>query len=309
MTIVPQRLSSRWRPDYPGAEAVRQSMMRHIHKEPEKLPPGVLEQDLEAHILARLKINRERVIPWLDSIRPLTGSRILEIGCGTGASTLALAEQGAKITAIDVDLPSIRVAYDRCSAYGVEAEFLVANGGELDRLFFPHPFDWIIVYATLEHMTYEERIGCLKTAWQMLSPGSFLCIIDTPNRLWYFDDHTSLLPFFHWLPDDLAFDYSRFSTRANFKELYREHTPEWKAHFLSRGRGVSFHEFELAITPRQELRVAGCMSLYHRELDPAENSQWANSPGALYGQLLQHFCPDVHQAFLQPYLDFVLVRA
>jgi hypothetical protein len=53
--------------------------------------------------------------------------------------------------------------------------------------------------------------------------------------------------FFHWLPDELAFRYARFSQRTNFRECYNESTDERLLHFRRRGRGVSFHEFHVAL--------------------------------------------------------------
>jgi hypothetical protein len=68
--------------------------------------------------------------------------------------------------------------------------------------------------------------------------------------------HTSWLPFFQWLPDDLAFKYSRFSPRFNFGGMYGEETAERMLHFLRRGRGVSFHEFSLTMKPAETLGSA-----------------------------------------------------
>src|SRR5947207_646218 len=83
-------------------------------------------------------------------------------------------------------------------------------------------------YASLEHLTLEERLQAMKRTWQMLSPGGLWCAIEIPNRLWYYDSHTSQLPFFMWLPDELAFAYSRFSPRESYRNLYRDCTEESK---------------------------------------------------------------------------------
>ena len=48
--------------------------------------------DLRAHVRERLESDRRLVVPWLDDAKPLHGQQILEIGCGTGSSTIALAE-------------------------------------------------------------------------------------------------------------------------------------------------------------------------------------------------------------------------
>src|SRR6202011_2171032 len=142
---------------------------------------------LANHLHRRLMDDRERMVPWLESFHPLTGARVLEIGCGTGASTLALAERGAKVTAIDIRADSLRVAEDRCKAYGYTASFVNANAAEVKKHFSSEKFDLIIFFAVLEHMTHEERRAGMRDAWNMLDPGAHLVVIETPNRLWYFD--------------------------------------------------------------------------------------------------------------------------
>src|SRR5215471_105968 len=224
---------------------VRESLLRNYFKDPGYLRSEAGQNDLANHLDRRLKSNREQVIPWLESFVGLDGARILEIGCGTGASTLALAERGAEITAIDIREDSIQVAEDRCRAYGQHASFLAMNGADIRRDFANRRFEIILFYAVLEHMTHEERRAAMRDSWEMLEPGAFWIVVETPNRLWYFDSHTALLPFYHWLPDQVAFEYAPFSERPNFREIYLERTPEIELHYMRRGRGISFHEFDL----------------------------------------------------------------
>jgi len=210
------------------------------------------------------------------------------------------------VTAVDILASSIRAAEDRLLAYGHRAAFLVANAAEVKRHFRPRQFDVIVFYATLEHMTHEERRAAMRDTWQMLGAGSYWVVIETPNRLWYFDSHTALLPFYHWLPDRVAFEYARFSERDYFREIYLEHTPERELHFLRRGRGVSFHEFELFIAPRRQLDVVSCLHTHVRQRHPEEQRQWIESGDAAYVDLLRRACPDLHEAFLQPALDLAI---
>ena len=100
MMRIPEHLARRWRGDETALPQVRASLLHHYYDADTSVE--VRERDIHAHLLGRLTINRERVVPWLDSLQSLKGSRILEIGCGTGASTVALLEQGARVTAIDV---------------------------------------------------------------------------------------------------------------------------------------------------------------------------------------------------------------
>ena len=47
------------------------------------------QKDLHDLATGRLAGFRETVVPWLDSVCSLSGLRVLEVGCGTGASTVA----------------------------------------------------------------------------------------------------------------------------------------------------------------------------------------------------------------------------
>jgi S-adenosylmethionine-dependent methyltransferase len=266
------------------------------------------KDDLQDHLFNRLETNRNMIVPWLDEVRPLQGTSILEIGCGTGASTVALAEQGAQVSAVDVDANSLVVASDRCRSYGLDVSFAHANATEVHERFAGRHFDYIIFYAVLEHMTVEERLAAMRTTWEMLSAGGLWCVIETPNRLWYYDAHTSFLPFHMWLPDELAFAYSRFSPRPNYRELYREYTDEAKLNFLRRGRGVSFHEFELAIKPLGQLKIKSSLHERNKATWLLRLVKSRLSTGQRYISLLRKIAPDLHDGFLQSFLYLVIEK-
>jgi S-adenosylmethionine-dependent methyltransferase len=153
-------------------------------------------------------------------------------------------------------------------------------------------------------MTINERLKSLKNAWEMLNTGGLLTIVETPNRLWYLDIHTSRLPFFHWLPDELAFKYSCFSPKENFRELYKEYNTTSKNHFLRRGRGFSFHEIDIAIKPAQDLKVISSLStfegiryeLYQSRLDKA------------YKSILRKIYSNIHSGFFDKTLYLIIEK-
>ena len=268
------------------------------------------QRDLDDHTRRRLHTFRTQVVPWLSSARPLDGARILEIGCGTGASTVALAEQGANVTALDIDEESLAVARDRCRLHGVAAEIRRANGAAIDELPAIGQFDFVIFFACLEHMTYEERLTAMRATWSGLKPGALWCSIETPNRLWFFDEHTSFLPFYNWLPDELAFDYSRYSPREPFRRSYREHSAESLVSFLRHGRGVSYHEFELTMKDAARLDVVSSLPLWLRR------DGWLGWRALKrlrkrkhrYERLIASFRPDLHRGFFTPWLDLIIRR-
>jgi S-adenosylmethionine-dependent methyltransferase len=303
---IPAHLARNHRPiDDDRLRLVDASINRHFHtgKWTEGTgPQEMLERDLTAHLHGRLDNDRKRVVPWLDSTGRLRGRRILEIGCGTGSSTVALAEQGAAVTGIDIDEGALAVARDRCAAYRVEADFRPLNAQALSGVFDAGTFDFIIFFACLEHMTIAERLTSLRDAWGMLPAGGRLAIVETPNRLWYYDSHTAILPFFHWLPDELAFRYSAFSPREGFRELYREYDAEAEAHFRRRGRGMSFHELDLAIQSVRELQVISSLSTYEGIRYRLRQSRLERQ----YKSLLRRIYPGIHEGFLDDTLYLVL---
>jgi S-adenosylmethionine-dependent methyltransferase len=275
----------------------------HAHW-PASVSQEVHDNDLKEHVHERLDKDRRIFIPWLDNIKSLNNKNILEVGCGTGSSSVALAEQGARVTGIDVAKGGLAVARDRVMLYGLSVKLKEMNATEILGAFGPNSFDVVVFFASLEHMTISERLTALESAWEVLSVGGLLVIIETPNRLWYFDGHTSRLPFFHWLPDELAFHYSRFSARENFCEVYRELTDSSELRFLRQGRGVSFHELEVAIRPLQELQIASSLSFFHGLRHKLTRSRSQRR----YKSLLASMHPNIHDAFFDEYLNVALEK-
>jgi 2-polyprenyl-3-methyl-5-hydroxy-6-metoxy-1,4-benzoquinol methylase len=262
------------------------------------------QNDLNAHLFKRLESDRRMVIPWLDNATTLQNKRILEIGCGTGSSTIALSEQGAKVTGIDIDEGALLVAKERVKVYGVDAELSVLSSQNISSTFYATKFDIIIFFACLEHMTIVERLSSLKDAWEMLPTCGLLVIVETPNRLWYFDGHTSFLPFFHWLPNELSFAYSKFSSRENFHELYNDYNATSKENFLRRGRGMSFHEIDIAIGHARNLKVISSLSTYKGisyKLNKAKIDRQ-------YKSILMKIYPNIHEGFLDDSLYLIIKK-
>ena len=161
------------------------------------------------------------------------------------------------MTGIDVNAIYIESAKKRCDLYGLSANILAMNATEINKI--NEKFNLILFSASLEHMTYKERIVSLKLAWDMLENNGFLVVIETPNRLYYFDGHSSLLPFYHWLPDQIAMQYSKFSPR---EECVNSSSDEIK--FIRFGRGASFHEFEIALNTRCSDLETNCMQSFKK---------------------------------------------
>lgn len=299
--------------DPQGMREIQESLYTHYfaNSSEEFLNSSFGKNDVNNHLIARLNNFRRTIVPWLHEIFPLKNAKILEIGCGTGSSTVSLAEQGADVIGLDIDDNSLQVAKDRCVTYGLNhVQFMKANATEVNTIFHGQKFDFIIFFAVLEHMTHDERMVAIKAAWQLLDVGSFLSVIETPNRLWYYDFHTSLLPFHMWLPDELAFKYARFSERINYREIYQEFNNERLLHFLRRGRGVSYHEFDLTINATDNLNVVSSLSRFLRErFSPSEMEKYKNSLEYEYKNFLMKIGPqNLHEGFYEPNLDLIIKK-
>jgi S-adenosylmethionine-dependent methyltransferase len=268
-------------------------------------------QQLTAQMEVRLQNHRTRVIPWLNSLRLLKGLKILEIGCGNGTSTVALAEQGALVTAVDIEQGLLSDAQERCRAYGVSATFHLMNATEVAASLGDQQYDIILFFAVLEHMTYSERLTAIRQTYDMLSPGGLWCIIGTPNRLHFFDSHTALLPFFYWLPDELAIQYAPLSPRAEFGERFSQAgspSEAQKLEFARWGRGMSYHEVELALGPLEHLHIVSSLGGFLKKRDFIYKMAVNYSTNGRYGAFLRRLYPNVHEGFFDPFLDIVIQK-
>ena len=310
---IPRPLSNNFRSTTSNSLAAIESSLREryfkrFHDDYLQTEEG--KADLADHLSARVDRARMDIVPWISNKQSLAGARLLEIGSGTGASTLAFAEQGADVTALDVDAASLEVARVRCEEHGLrDVRFVVRNAEDVAQLFHDYRFDFVVFYASLEHMTYQERVHAIEKSWGILRPGGIWAIVESPNRLWHYDSHTSLLPFFHWLPDDLALSYMRFSPREKMRKRF-EHEDAGSALRLARsGRGMSYHELAIALGDVSGLDVVSSLSSYRRRRNPLSFLFWLATERRFELVLRKAAPAGIANAFFHPYLDVMIRKA
>ena len=254
--------------------------------------------EIYVHLVHRLTEFRNNVMPWLGKHMTLDGARVLEIGAGTGSSVVALAESGAEVDAIDIMDNHLTVARTRVAMHGLQARIVACNA--VDFPFAWGDYDLILLSATLEHMTLSERLSFLETAWKHLKARGLLGIYETPNRLWFRDDHTSQLPFFHWLTDEMAIAYARKSPRADFASSQLDVTrlARW-------GRGASFHEIDLSIG-LDNCSVEQSLHQFLCDAHPHYREAWDASLGKRYFELLGEIQPGLECAWREEMLNVLL---
>ena len=209
--------------------------------------------DILANLMRRQAAFQQYLIPWINLKRPLAKATVVDIGCGTGSSTAALAQEAAEVRGYEISSSSVAVASDRLKALGLSNASVTLvdpkNTIEQLRKDYPKGVDVIALIAVLEHMTVDERLHFLPEIWAYMRPGDILVVAELPNRLTYNDDHTAELPFFHMLPTQIKARYASRSKRTIFAkdmaELAKRSSEDLAIGLARWGIGLSFHDFEI----------------------------------------------------------------
>jgi 2-polyprenyl-3-methyl-5-hydroxy-6-metoxy-1,4-benzoquinol methylase len=205
--------------------------------------------DVRDHVDRRYSHFAGCVVPWLKRHVDISGNTVVEVGSGTGSSTAAIAPHVGHIATFEIDALSVEAAKARAAILGysnVTHHACLFDAEQSKRL---GEVDGVFLAAVLEHCTFKECIDLLKASWQGLRPGGWLCVVDTPNRLSPVDLHTSMLPFFSALPLEARVAYAHRSPRADFVHQFTSGEPDAEMRMIRWGCGISYHEFELAISP------------------------------------------------------------
>jgi adenylylsulfate kinase-like enzyme/SAM-dependent methyltransferase len=101
------------------------------------------------------------------------GSRLLELGCGSGRDAVYFAQQGLQVTALDRSNGAIEACLANHAGKGVE--FLCLDAAEVGTL-APRRFDVVYSRFSLHAMTREEENSALADSHALLAAGGLLCI-------------------------------------------------------------------------------------------------------------------------------------
>lgn len=273
----------------------------------------------DCYVYGRMDQCYSWVMPWIEAAIPDLSQRVvLEVGCGNGASTAPIAMKAKHVHAFDIDGASLEVARKRCAALRINnISIFERDTSWIDSYWQDHrsicgSVDVIYAYALLEHLMPLERIKFLQAAWRHLPIGGHLIIIECPNRLHWFDWHSSQLAFADALPSEIAFLYNGISDRSNIwpsvKAQDVKQIPECDREQLYRwGRGASYHEFVLALGFDSFRVTAGPSSpcaIGRDDFYGPHGAEWE----ACLRKVLQSLAPKIPPEFAAPSLDLILTR-
>lgn len=104
--------------------------------------------------------------------------KILDVGCGGGILSEALAKTGAQVMGIDLSRASIQVAEQHAQKHGLQIDYRYENAEEIARK-FPGSFDVVTCMEMLEHVPEPGKI--VAACVQVLKPGGH-AFFSTINR-------------------------------------------------------------------------------------------------------------------------------
>lgn len=115
---------------------------------------------------------------YVGARNPLAGAELLDVGCGGGLLSEAMASEGARVTAIDLAPELVKVARLHGLESGVEVDYRVQSVESL-AVEMPARFDAVTCMEMLEHVPDPAAIihGCAL----LLKPGGRL-FVSTLNR-------------------------------------------------------------------------------------------------------------------------------
>jgi 2-polyprenyl-6-hydroxyphenyl methylase / 3-demethylubiquinone-9 3-methyltransferase len=90
-------------------------------------------------------------LQWIERLAPLAGQRVLDVGCGGGVLTEAMARQGATVTGIDLAGKPLRVAQLHALESGAQVDYREASAEALAAE-LPASFDVVTCMEMLEHV-------------------------------------------------------------------------------------------------------------------------------------------------------------
>src|SRR5215469_3878485 len=119
----------------------------------------------------------------INSIVAVNGKRALEIGCGGGIYTKALADMGAaSVTGLDSSREMLRAARENCREYA-NIDFVL--GSALSTGLLAERYDLVLQRAVIHHLAPNDLRTSLVEAFRLLRPESMLIVQDrtTEDRL------------------------------------------------------------------------------------------------------------------------------
>ena len=134
------------------------------------------DQDSEFKPLHRINPLR---LDWIDSLASIRGKRVLDVGCGGGILSDAMARRGADVTGIDLSTKALKVAQLHALEAATPSLRYLETSAEQLAAEEPASFDVVTCMEMLEHVPQPGSI--VQACSRLVKPGGWV-FFSTINR-------------------------------------------------------------------------------------------------------------------------------
>ncbi|MDZ4283779.1 MAG: bifunctional 2-polyprenyl-6-hydroxyphenol methylase/3-demethylubiquinol 3-O-methyltransferase UbiG [Hydrogenophaga sp.] len=118
-------------------------------------------------------------LTWIDALAQIKGKRVLDVGCGGGILSDAMARKGALVTGIDLSTKALRVAQLHALEAGTTNVDYVEMSAEGMAQQEPEAFDVVTCMEMLEHVPDPSSV--VRACAALVKPGGWV-FFSTLNR-------------------------------------------------------------------------------------------------------------------------------
>jgi len=115
---------------------------------------------------------------WIDSIAPLAGKKVIDVGCGGGILTEGMASKGADVTGIDLGEKALSVARLHLHESGHEIDYQHISAEDMAEK-APASYDVVTCLEMLEHV--PDPASVVAACARLVKPGGHV-FFSTINR-------------------------------------------------------------------------------------------------------------------------------
>jgi len=165
----------------PGQVAVHQKKVNAYFESTASYWKAIYDKDRRL----RPTIYRQRqasVLSLVDGLAPRPGSRVLEVGCGAGLMTAALAERGCRVTAMDSSPTMVEMTRDHAATVGM-GDRVTARMGDVHALDFPDRHFDLVMAVGLIPWLHSPEWAVAEMARVLESGGHLIMTVDNRARL------------------------------------------------------------------------------------------------------------------------------
>ena len=193
----------------------------------------------------------ERQLFGYSTAEDFAEKRLLDFGCGNGASTMTIGRLLPRTEVVGVELSPEKIEMaNRIRAFRSldNVKFLCSPSGSELPPGIGH-FDFVMLSAVYEHLLPDERKVVMPRLWSALKPVGMIFINRTPYRYFPMEIHSTGLWLVNYLPDRLAHAVVRCFAGRN-KAI--NESGDWNVHLRGGLRGGTEREIVQNLTNGKE---------------------------------------------------------